>query len=214
MGSDSRKHNKDYFTIAGRTPGPAGPLKHFKDQLSQGRAVLRRDEERKLPHERPLAGTPRHEEEEQEQARHAMHHSVLDRLPKPVGAAGVPGSMKAIPTEQPEATHEPDTQPARRDEREQQRPKKSAHEPRAESPAYGYGIPASEDTALGHDREPFAREASALRDEHRLGPVAQRVVRTFPWAFGVIGDAARVIDRPIKRTLHKLQWLGREARRA
>lgn len=201
MGGKRRTHNKDYFDVAGRSPGPAGPLKQFKDQLAQGRAVLRRDEEHKLPGEHPIAGKKPAGGEEQA-GRHARP-SVLDSLPSPVGAAGVPDSMKAVPTRQPG------------DEEAERGEMPTADEPRAGSPAWGYGIPASEDTALGHDREPFAREEEARRSEERqqLGGVAQRVVRTFPWAFGVIGEAARVIDRPIKRTLDRLQWLGREARR-
>ena len=50
------KDNQDYFKRAGRSGGPAGPLDHFKSALSQERAMLRRDQEHKLPGERPLTG--------------------------------------------------------------------------------------------------------------------------------------------------------------
>jgi len=205
MGGTRRTHNKDYYDVAGRSPGPAGPLAQFKARLSQERAVLRRDEERRIPGEHPVAGKPHPPPQGEEQAGRHPYRSALDALPKAVGAAGVPGSMKAIPTapEGPEREAGPESGET-----------PSTDEPRAGSPAYGYGIPASEDTALGHEREPFAREEEARRsEERRLGGVAERVVRTFPWAFGVIGEAARAIDEPLKRTLDKLQWLGREARR-
>ncbi|MGI5862561.1 MAG: hypothetical protein ACOX6T_10965 [Myxococcales bacterium] len=51
MGHHSHTHNKDYYNLAGRSPGPRGPLHQFKDKLSQARAVLRRNEEHRLPSE-------------------------------------------------------------------------------------------------------------------------------------------------------------------
>ena len=50
------KDNQDYFKRAGRSGGPAGPLDHFKSALSKERAMLRRDQEHRLPGERPLTG--------------------------------------------------------------------------------------------------------------------------------------------------------------
>ncbi|HCF58329.1 MAG TPA: hypothetical protein DFS52_10100 [Myxococcales bacterium] len=61
MGHHSHSHNKDYYNLAGRTPGPRGPLHQFKDKLSKERAVLRRSEEHRLPSEVRRTGEERTE---------------------------------------------------------------------------------------------------------------------------------------------------------
>ncbi|WP_373048768.1 hypothetical protein [Vulgatibacter sp.] len=91
MGEDYRKHNKDHYTARGTTPGPEGPLGKFKEELAQERAVLRRDEEHKLPGESPRSGEKRGGAAAR---KHEGRSSALDRLPKPTGAAGVPASRK------------------------------------------------------------------------------------------------------------------------
>lgn len=70
MGYGRRTHNKDYYTLSGRSPGPPGPLDLFKRRLSTEQARLRRNEEARLPGERrepvakrrpgegPLGGRP------------------------------------------------------------------------------------------------------------------------------------------------------------
>ena len=87
MPKDRRKHNKDYYNIAGTTPGATSD--DAREAWAQERAALRRGEEHKLPGPmEPAAprteGGPRREKGD----------SALDRLPRPVGAAGVPRSQK------------------------------------------------------------------------------------------------------------------------
>ncbi|WP_373048937.1 hypothetical protein [Vulgatibacter sp.] len=98
-----------------------------------------------------------------------------------------------------------------------------AREIREEEAPFGFGIPASEDAALGHEREPFERERGEMlhaardqdreRAERRLSPTQRRLVRTFPPVFRAVGDAARAIEKPIRNALETLQLLGRSARR-
>ena len=193
MGQDSRKHNKDYYNVAGRSGGPAGPLHQFKDQLAQEKAVLRRDEEHRIPGEKPPQGTRR--KPKKEQASH--RESVLDHLPKPPGAAGVPSRMKPLPTEEAAPPHYEVAPPSVVGE---------------ETGEQTFGVPASEEAALGHDREPFAREKE-LEEREPLSAAAERMIHRFPQAFRVLGVAARAIDEPVKRALDTLQLWGRAARK-
>lgn len=192
MGDDRRSHNKDYYNVGGRSPGPAGPLGQFKSQLSKGKAVLRRDEEHKLPGERPLSG-----KREGRGARvHGEHHSVLERLPKPVGAAGVPQSMKAVAGAPAEGRAE------------EEEPLAEAYERAPEE--FSMRLE-GEETELSPAAAPPLLETAP--DESRLSPMARRMVRTFPLLFRTLGDAARAIDEPIKRTLGRLQYLGEASRK-
>jgi len=203
------KDNQDYFKRAGRSGGPPGPRKQFKDRLSRERAVLKRDQEHVLPSERPKAGrraeplTAVEETEAQLAALHGERSSVLDQLPRPVGAAGVPRSARPIPTApEREARGDghafADTGPFSREIREEEAP-------------YSYGIPASEEAALGRDREPFARRAT--REERELRGVQRMLVRRLSPLFRVLGEAARAVDKPVRNALDTLQWLGRAARK-
>lgn len=224
------KDNQDYYKRGGRSGGPRGPRKQFKDRLAREQAVLRRDQEHVLPSERPRAGRQQgvaplsavEETEAQLASLHEERGSVLDQLPRPVGAAGVPRSARPIPTASTESRQEK----ARGDGHAFAETGPFSREFREEEAPFGYGIPASEEAALGHEREPFERErgemrhaareqARELREERReLHGVPRLIVRGFSPVFRVLGDAARVIDRPVRGALDTLQWLGRAARKA
>lgn len=217
--------NQDYYKTGGRGGGPVGPRSQHKSLFSQERAILDRDQERVLGGERPLSGrrpAPGHKPmgavEEAEAQLASVHGeaerpSVLDSLPRPTGTVGVPRSAKsvvgALPTE----------------EREEEEGVEAGEEgtwnlePRESEAPYGFGIPASEDAALGHEREPFAREEGEMRHAARevrrphVPPLARRAMRTFPSLVRLMGDVARAVDRPIRRTLETLQQLGDEVRK-
>jgi len=87
MSKDRRKHNKDYYNVAGTDPGAT--IEEAKAALAKERAVLRRGEEHRLPGEAPPAAPQREEAAHRERG-----PSVLDRLPCPVGPAGIPASQK------------------------------------------------------------------------------------------------------------------------
>ena len=97
MPKDRRKHNKDYYNVAGTDPGAAAPTTDAREAMAQERALLHRGEEHRLPGEAPRPGTPRAERAE----RPHREPSVLDRLPRPVGAAGIPASQKPAGGEVP-----------------------------------------------------------------------------------------------------------------
>lgn len=217
------KDNQDYYKRGGRSGGPAGPRSQQKQKLTKERAILQRDEERKLPGEKPLSGkkgstqafTATEEAEAQLASLHAeKRSSVLDRLPKPVGAAGVPRSAKPTPSPTSGVAFES----------EGIEPGETGTwnlEPREEEAPFNFGIPASEDAALGHKREPFerenremqkaAREIDRARAQRELSPMVRRVVERFPQVFRMVGDAASAVDRPLKRAIETLQWLGSAA---
>lgn len=214
--------NPDHFKVGGRGGGPVGPRSQHKRQFAQERAVLHRDQERILPGERPLTGREgRHGAVEEAEAQLASVHgealhrpSVLDSLPKPKGTVGVPRSARPVVG-------------VMTTEREEEEGVDASEqgtwnlEPRESEAPYGFGIPASEDAALGHAREPFAREAGEMHHAAReprphiphLPRIALRAIKTFPSLVRVVGNAARAVDRPIRRTLDTLQHLGHEVRK-
>lgn len=227
------KDNQDHFKRGGRSGGPPGPRSQHKAQLTRQRATLRRDQEHVLPGERPRAGRRPQQEEEPRDATeeaeaqlaslHGEYESVLDRLPRPVGAAGVPASARPIPTATGE--EEPYDEEFFGDTEEEESAVGHAfvagpfgREVEEEEAPFGYGIPASEDVALGGSREPFARERGEMRHAARqqqrpLTGGERRLVRRLSPVFRVMGQAARVIDRPVRNALDTLQRLGHEARR-
>lgn len=94
-------------------------------------------------------------------------------------------------------------------------------EPREQEAPYGFGIPASEEAALGSEREPRERfghphegRAHARWLEARSPPMGERMARRFPQPFRLLGDAADVFGRPIRRALDRLHTLGEIARRS
>lgn len=224
------KDNQDHFKRGGRTGGPAGTPKQFRDKLSQERATLRRDQEHVLPSERPRAGKHKRQEpqdateeaEAQLASLHGEQGSILDSLPRQFGAAGVPRSARPIPTDQ-KASWGGEAQsfengPFAREVEEEEAP-------------YGYGIPASEEAALGNAREPFIRERGEMRHasheqrkgqrggerraggDRELSGMQRKIVERFSPIFRVAGEAARAIDKPVKNALETLQWLGKAARK-
>ncbi|HEY0840958.1 MAG TPA: hypothetical protein VGD74_12280 [Vulgatibacter sp.] len=94
-------------------------------------------------------------------------------------------------------------------------------EPREQEAPYGFGIPASEEAALGREREPRERfghphegRPHAPWLEARHPKVSERMARRFPRSFRLIGQAADVFDRPIRRVVDRLHTLGEIARRS
>ncbi|WP_373049223.1 hypothetical protein [Vulgatibacter sp.] len=195
MGSRRHTHNKDYFNMRGSTPGPAGTLEQAKSTFTREKAVLRRDEEHLLPGEKPLSG-----KRSARPPAKSARHSVLDDLPKPVGAAGVSSRAKAIPTEtEAEA-------PAERFEARAEAEEEWAYE----EDGHGGYVPSEFRIGAGGEEEIGAPREEALLEE--LPPMARRLFRTFPLAFRVVGEAARAIDRPVRSALDRLQRLGDAAR--
>lgn len=214
--------NQDHYKVGGRSGGPVGPRSQHKGLFARERAILERDQERVLPGERPLSGRRPgramdavQEAESQLASVHGEHRSsVLDSLPRPTGTVGVPRSARPVIRTRPS--------PPEREEEEGIEPSEQGTwnlEPREAEAPYGFGIPASEDTALGHEREPFAREAGEMRHAAKEGrpphlpPLARKALKTFPSLVRFVGDAARILDRPIRRTLDTLQQLGNEVRK-
>lgn len=144
--------------------------------------------------EAPLTATE--EAEAQLAALHGEAGSPFAPLPRHV--AGAPPGARPIPTDDSRRFLE-------RDLREEEAP-------------FGFGIPASEEAALGGKREPFERQRGAFHHERsregRLSPMVRRMVRAFPPLFRAVGNVARAIDRPVRDALAALDRLGREARRA
>lgn len=227
------KDNQDYFKRGGRSGGPAGTRSQLKSRFTTKRAILTRDQEHRLPGERPLSGkrpegqaSERSATEEAEAQLASLDEertSVLDSLPNPTGTVGLPRSAKKPARAASGARSGASFQaPVDEDELGVEPWEQGTWdlEPREEEAPYGFGIPASEEAALGHNREPFLREAGemrhAAREGHRaapLPPLARRALRTFPTLARVMGGAAKVVDRPIRRTLDTLQRIGDEAAR-
>jgi len=208
------KDNQDYFKRAGRSIGPAGPLRQFKAALSQERAVLRRDQEHRIPSERPVTGERQagwlHPPEAQEQAR-----------------GGGPASEGAGPKPaHPDATHpDPDgsadrssrTDPDGLAELESRNQEPPIHElePREYEAPYGFGIPASEEAALGGERAPherLGRETGASSPQRRT--LGERMARRYPRPFRLLGRGADWLDRPIRRAFDRMHTLSEIAKRA
>lgn len=121
---------------------------------------------------------------------HGEERSVLDRLPKAVGPAGVPRSARPVPTASEPQPH------AHADAH--------GHHEHEHRRTHGHASRAQRDAP----RDLVTRGA----DAPRLSPLQRRLVRTFPPLFRAIGTAAGVLDRPLRQALDTLQWLGRAAR--
>ncbi|AKU89792.1 hypothetical protein [Vulgatibacter incomptus] len=173
------RDNQDYFKRAGSTGGPPGPLYLFKSKLSQEKAVLHRDQEHVLPSEHRLTG--------------ARPRAGSQETPQEEPAAGdpdpAPGGGAADPPHAPRIEHG-----------------LIEIEPREEEAPYGFGIPASEEAALGRQAPPVRREM-----EHRR--IGERMARSFPKPFRLLGSAAQAAEGPVLRALIRLQHLGDLARR-
>jgi hypothetical protein len=190
------KENQDYYKLGGRSGGPAGPLDHFKGELARSRAGLARKSKGRRPKRKQAAAAE--VERQLADLDGGTRRSVLDDLPSTSGPAGVPaGRRPADPHPEPTwadgAFGGPDD---------------GAYE----------GAPAGEPVPA--DQAVAEREAAPWADEDaagaptgpRLGPVPSAAVRALAPAFRLLGGAARLVDRPVRRALQTLIWLEREAR--
>ncbi len=217
----SQYDNQDYYKVGGTSGGPTGPLHQFKRMVSQSRSVLDRDQERVLPGERPRAGL-------KPGGKGGKKPSVVDRLTRVSGTAGV--STRAKPTA---TLTEEELEDARRGQR-------AMREAEQEIPTTGYedvasptpseaGPPASVEEREGRGDARFERDgaeaASGREEEERFGiPAGAEQVRPLDvpaWAMPalrpfrpmmrLIGGAARILDSPVRYTLDAMQQLGRLA---
>lgn len=227
------KDNQDYFKRAGRSIGPAGPLRQFKAALSQERAVLRRDQEHRIPSERPVTGVrqagwlhpPQGEEPAHGDGPTPEGASPKPAHPDPVGAAGNPRTPGAgqhertgAPTRQgasSEASSPPDPGGLAELESRNQEPPLHELEPREYEAPYGFGIPASEEAALGRERAPHERLGRETGPSSPQRPrLGERMARRYPQSFRLLGRGADWIDRPIRRAFARMHALSEIAKRA
>ncbi|HWV38129.1 MAG TPA: hypothetical protein VN033_06585 [Vulgatibacter sp.] len=88
-------------------------------------------------------------------------------------------------------------------------------EPREYEAPYGFGIPASEEAALGGERAPHERlgRETDQRPTSR-STLGERMAKRYPRPFRLLGKGAAWLDRPIRRALDRMHSLGEIAKRA
>ncbi len=237
MGND----NQDYFKRAGRSIGPAGSPANFRSTVGQERAVLRREVEHRIPGEHlprarrvipraPEASEPEGARPRGDRAKGNGHASAADGHDRERDAAarasdsgnGHDRAFDAAATA-PESGdgHDRDPEVAAAGDAHMTREIETFwHEmdPREEEAPYGFGIPASEEAAIGHETRFYERETRAHQAQAheemglRRAPFGERMARSFPRPFRLLGRTAHALDRPIRRTLDRLQSLGEIAR--
>lgn len=204
--------NQDYFKRAGRSIGRRGPRSRFKEELGQERAELRQEQLHPLNHPGRFAGT------------RISPQALLHRE----SANGGQHERQPLEAHPPAAADEARPRRARsagqsehafggRGATEGAAPSQRGAEEES-SPGNGwaegtFGIPASEEEALGHEHPPYEREREAHRSQalQRL-PWDERLALTFPRTFRFAGGLARLIERPMRRSLLRLAHLGAVAR--
>jgi hypothetical protein len=193
------RNNQDAYRRGGRNGNGAAYRKQSNGKGQAGRVERTRKSPPQAQHT-PM--TASEEAEAQLASLHGEKSSVLDRLPKAVGPAGVPRSARPTPTaEQPTGKWQGTRQAFEEGA--------FAREPREEEAPFGFGMPAS--ASAQRSSVPVRRLPPP---EPRLSRVQERLVRAFPPLFRAIGDAAQAVERPVRNALDTLQWLGRAARRA
>lgn len=192
MGSD----NQDYFKRAGRSVGPPGPLRHFRQKLSQERAFLQRGEEHVIPgearptrparrggEEAPGRGTRRRGGPEETEAASA---SPGGASPGDVTEGDIPpagsGAFRASEVDQEEWETDRIAW-GFGDPWSRRGPPEESH---------AFGPPASEDSAIG--KGPGAQET-----EPSLPHAARRLVLRFPLAFRAMSWLLRRLEVSARR---------------
>lgn len=165
MGRD----NQDYFKRGGRSEGPPGPLRHFRERLGQQQAELSRGEGRKFPGARRAAPPPPRPTPEEES-------------PATTSPANAPTEASARPPPQSNgASNGASEAPAER-----------AGRPASEAP---FGPPASEEFAEGL-RSGVQRTDG---EEKPLGAPWAALVRRFPRLSRAFARVGRLPEKPAQK---------------